>query len=70
VATLIDVAKIRVPSEAVQAVLMSDTLHLLVTPTQIVGAIVTFTTITALSALWPAFRASRLQPVQAIQSTT
>lgn len=70
VANLIDVAKLRVPSEAVQAVLMSDTLHLLVTPNQIVGAIVTFTTITILSALWPAFRASRLQPVQAIQSTT
>jgi putative ABC transport system permease protein len=70
VAKLIDVAKLRVPSEAVQAVLMSDTLHLLVTPGQIMGAIVTFTTITALSALWPAFRASRLQPVQAIQSTT
>lgn len=67
-AAAIDAARVQVPSEAMVMILMSDTLHLVATPTQVVGAVVAFTLVTALSALWPAARASRITPVTAIQS--
>lgn len=70
VAVLIDAAHIRVPVEAVQMVLMSDTIHLVVKPGQLIGAVVGFTIVTALAALYPALRAARLQPVTAMQSVT
>ena len=64
----IDAAGVAVPSDAVRVILLSDTLHLVVVPGQIVTAIVVFTTITGLASLIPAFRASRLQPITAMQS--
>ena len=53
--------------DAVRLILMSDTLHLSVGVQQVLTAVVAFTLISGLSALWPAYRASRLQPVTAIQ---
>lgn len=66
IALSIDAAGIRAPIEAMQIVLMSDTIGMSVQPGQLVSAVVLFTTITALSAVWPSVRASRLQPVTAI----
>ncbi len=62
----IDAAQWQIPSEAVRAILMSDVLHMPVSAAQMIHVIWIFTLITGLSALWPAFRASRLQPVTAI----
>ncbi|MCK6545039.1 FtsX-like permease family protein [Myxococcota bacterium] len=66
----IDAANVQITEEAVQAILMSDRLHLSVQPGQLVAAIVMFTAMTALAALFPALRASRMQPVTAIQTVT
>jgi putative ABC transport system permease protein len=68
IAAAIDAARIVVPVEAVQAILMSDTIHLSVLPGQIVAAVLVFTTVTVVAALWPSVRASRLQPVEAIHA--
>jgi putative ABC transport system permease protein len=62
----IDAAAIEVPVEAMQAILLSDTLHLSVRPGAVLGAVVGFTLVSGLAALGPAYRASRLQPVTAI----
>lgn len=66
IARALDWAEIRVPVEAMQAILLSDTLHLVVEPTRVLLSAVGFTLVAGLSALWPALRASRLQPVTAI----
>jgi putative ABC transport system permease protein len=55
-----------IPSEAVQAILMSETLNLVVKPQQLVLAVAAFTGLSGLAAVLPAYRASRLQPVTAI----
>lgn len=65
-ALLLDASSIKITVSAVQMILMTDTLHLTVRPSQIAGAVATFTTVTALATLWPAMRAARLQPVTAI----
>ncbi len=57
-----------VPVEAVQAILMSDRLHLAVRPGQIITAIVAFSLVTMLASLWPALKAAKMQPVDAIHS--
>lgn len=62
----IDAAAFPLPNEAFEAILMSDTLHLAVHPSQVARAILSFTALTALASLWPALRAARLQPVTAI----
>ncbi len=66
IATVLDSMAIVVPVEAAQMILMSETLNLSVQPQQLVGAVIGFTIVTALSAVWPAYRASQLQPVTAI----
>lgn len=66
IASAIDAAHMEIPSGAVRAILMSDVLHMNVGAANVVKTIVIFTLITGLSALWPAFKASRLQPVTAI----
>lgn len=66
VAMTVDALEIVVPVEAVQAILLSETLNLSVQPQQLIGAVIGFTIITAISAIWPAYRASQLQPVTAI----
>ncbi|MCB9727133.1 MAG: FtsX-like permease family protein [Deltaproteobacteria bacterium] len=62
----VDAAAIHVPVAAVQAILMTDVLHLQVQLTDVLAAIAVFTVVTALSALAPALRAARLEPVTAI----
>lgn len=66
VALGVDAAEIPIPVPAVQAILMSDALHLVVEPLELVFAVLGFTAVAGLSALWPALRAARLQPVTAI----
>jgi len=67
VATALDAAQVKVGSDVVEAILMTDVLTLSASPCQVFSVIWVFTLITGLSALWPAFKASRLQPVTAIQ---
>jgi putative ABC transport system permease protein len=70
IAVALDAAAIHIPVEAVQAILLSDTLHMSVRPGQLVGAMTVFTLVTMFASFFPAWRASRLQPVTAIQSVT
>lgn len=65
----LDASAIEIPVEAIQGILMSDTLHFVVSPLQIVLAIVGFTAFAALASVWPALRAARLPPITAIQRT-
>ncbi|MBW1810992.1 MAG: ABC transporter permease [Deltaproteobacteria bacterium] len=62
----IDAAAWEISNEAIKAIMMSDVLHMSVTPWQVVHVIWIFTLITGLSAIWPASRAARMQPVTAI----
>jgi putative ABC transport system permease protein len=63
----VDAAQVKVPIEAVQAILLSDRLHLAVEAGTLVQAIGFLTMFTALAAVWPAVRAGRLRPITAIQ---
>ncbi len=67
VALAVDAAHVAVPSDAVRAILLSNELNLVVEPGTLVTAIAFLTLFTGFSALWPAVRASRLQPVKALQ---
>ena len=69
-AAAIDAAHIHIPVEAVHTLLMTDTVHLSVKVPQLIAAVLVFTLVTGLSALWPAARAARMQPVTAIHSVT
>jgi putative ABC transport system permease protein len=62
----LDAARIGVSSEAVQIILLSDVLNLSVTASQVAWAIGIFTLLSGLSAIGPAVRAARMQPVTAI----
>lgn len=62
----IDAAEIRVPIDALRAILLSDTVNMRVDANSVAGSIFILTLFTVLSALWPAIRAARLQPVTAI----
>lgn len=62
----LDAAHIVIPVEAMQAILMSDVLHMVVEPKQLVGAVIVFSLVAGAAAFYPAFRASRMQPVTAI----
>ena len=68
VASGLDAAGVVLPY-MLQAILMSETLHLVIDPGQVVTAVVVFTIITGLAAISPAMRAARMQPVTAIQQT-
>lgn len=63
----LDAMDIVIPWPAVQAILLSETLHLAVAPSAIVNAVVLLTALTGAAAIWPAGRASRLRPITAIQ---
>lgn len=63
----LDAAQIHIPVPAVQAILLSDTLHLAVAPGQLAAAIGAITIFTGLAALWPSLKAARMQPVDAIR---
>lgn len=62
----VGLASFKIPYEAAQAVLLSDTLHLVTTPVALCLSVLVLTLFTVLAALWPAIRASRLRPVQAL----
>jgi putative ABC transport system permease protein len=68
-AWIVNFAQISLPSDAMKSILMSETLTLSVNLTQISQAIFTFTSVTMIAALWPAYKASRMQPVSAIHYT-
>jgi putative ABC transport system permease protein len=63
----LDAALIEIPVPAVQAILMSDVLHLVVEGGDVLLAVAVFTGLAAVAALFPALKASRMQPVTAIQ---
>lgn len=65
---LLEYAHIPVPWDAVRLILISDTLHLLIIPWQVLAAIGAFTVVAGLAALWPALSAAAMQPVTAIQA--
>jgi len=65
VAFLLNSAKIHVPL-SVQLFLMADTLKLAVAPSALLFAVVLISIVTALAALYPALRAARLKPVDAM----
>lgn len=67
IALAIDSARFVVPVEAVRAILLADTLHLVVRPRAVAIAVVSLTLLTGLAAVWPAIRAARLRPVTAMQ---
>ena len=64
----IDTAKIAVPIEAMRAILLSDVLRLDVDYWQTLTSVLLLTLFAGFSALWPALRAARMQPVKALQS--
>jgi putative ABC transport system permease protein len=66
IATSLDVWAPTIPIEAVQAILMSETLHMVVRPIQLARAVGAFTLLAVLSAFLPALRAARMQPITAI----
>lgn len=67
-ALALDQARLQVPIEAMRAILMSDTLTLSVRPFYVAAAASALSLLVALSALWPASRASRIPPITAIQT--
>jgi putative ABC transport system permease protein len=66
VSIAIDAAEIRVPIDALRAILLSDTINMRVDLTSLFGSVLILTFFTMLSALWPAIRAARMQPITAI----
>ncbi len=62
----VDAAHIEVPWVAVQAILMSDILHLAFDPWAALKAIAAFTLLAGLASLMPAIRAARMKPITAI----
>lgn len=69
VAALVNAAGLPLPPGPMRAFLMSDRLQLNVTAWQALDSALVITLVTCLAALWPAIRASRLQPITAIHTT-
>jgi ABC-type lipoprotein release transport system permease subunit len=65
IAAILNAARIHVPL-SVQLFLMNDTLRLTVLPGALLFAVVLISLVTGAAALYPAFRASRLKPVDAM----
>jgi putative ABC transport system permease protein len=65
VSSLLNSAQIHVPL-SVQLFLMSDTLTLKVLPSALVGAVLLISVVTGAAAVYPALRASRLKPADAM----
>lgn len=63
----LDAAQIHIPVEAVQAILLSDTLHMSVAAHQAILAVLAITAFSAFAAFWPSLKAARMQPVDAIR---
>jgi len=67
IALVLNALAIDIPVDAVRAILLSDTLVLSVTARHMVESVAALTFFTVAAALWPSIRASRLQPVTAMQ---
>jgi ABC-type antimicrobial peptide transport system permease subunit len=65
-AYVINAAQIHIPSDAFQAILMSDKLLLALKPVNVAMAIAVITGVTCLAAIAPAWRAARMRPVGAL----
>lgn len=65
IAWAVNAAQIQVPL-SVQLFLMTDRLKLAILPQALVGAVLLISVVTGLAAAYPAFRASRLKPVDAM----
>lgn len=65
--SLLNLVEVPIPSEAARMIVLSDTLYLSLRGEQLVKAVLLFTVVTGLAALWPASRAARMRPVSAIQ---
>lgn len=68
VSAAIEAANIPLPIDALRIILISNTLHLSTGPREVVTAVVVFTLVTGLAAIWPALRAARMRPVTAMQT--
>lgn len=68
-AILLDAANIAIDSSAVRILLMSDKLNLVVVPAHLFWTVFGATLVAGVSALWPAYRASKLEPMTAIGHT-
>lgn len=60
-------AEIRIPAEAVRAILLSEVLTMVVHPATLLGSISFLTVFTTAAAFWPALRAAGLRPVDALR---
>jgi putative ABC transport system permease protein len=65
IAALINAAEIHVPL-SVQLFLMTDTLRLHIAPEAVFSTLVLISSVTAGAALYPALRAARLRPIDAM----
>lgn len=68
--TMLDSAKIPVPSADLKAFLMSDYLRFSLTSLEVVFAIAVISLLTGLAAAYPAWKASRMNPVSALNHST
>lgn len=64
----LDAADLQVPIEAMRVILLSDVLRLQVDVRHTYLSVIVLTSIAGLSAFWPALRAARMRPVQALES--
>lgn len=62
----VDALDVWIPAAEVRSILMSETFRLLVKPGQLFSSVVSLTLIAGVAAAWPAYRATKLQPVTAI----
>lgn len=67
IALAVDAAQVKVGIDAVQAILLSDTVAMRATPQALIASAAFVTFFTALSALWPSLRAAAMRPVDALR---
>jgi putative ABC transport system permease protein len=67
IAWALDWAQLTIASDAIRFILISNKLHMVIVPWQVIASVVSFTLVAGLAALFPAIRAARMQPVTAIQ---
>ncbi len=67
IGAIVNASGFHVPSEAVRAILLSDTLRMQFSPGAVIGSILFLTVFTTLAASWPSLRAAALRPVDALR---
>lgn len=68
-ALVLDAASIRLPSDALRDILLSDVITMEPRLAHVLASITTLTAVSGIAAAWPAWRAARLSPVTALQKT-